>query len=55
MQRRKRESVYFIDPVLANGTTLHGKDEWDWAVNTVVRIFENTSQAESFLWPYHER
>ena len=54
MQRRKRESVYFIDPELTNGTTIHGKDLWDWAVNTVVRLFENTSHAELFLWPYHE-
>ncbi len=54
-QRRKRESVYFIDPELANGTTIHGKDLRDWAVNMVVRLFENTSHAESFLWPYHER
>ena len=35
-QRRKRESVYFIDPELANGTTIHGKDLRDWAVNTSV-------------------
>ena len=49
MQRRQSESVYFIDPALANGTTLHEKDRRDWAINTVVRIFENTSHAESFL------
>ena len=54
-QRRQSESVYFLDPALANGTTLHEKDQRDWAVNMVVRIFENTSHAESFLRPYHER
>ena len=47
--------MYIIDLALANGTTLDGKDRRDWAVNTVIRILEYTSHAESFLWPYHER
>ena len=45
----RRESVYSIDPALANGTSLDGKDLRDWAINTAVYLFKNMSHAESFL------